>query len=147
MRRSKIGFIMKLFNGFFIIISLILMLACSSGKKGSARQQFEDKMDQTYNSARHFTVEQKQAIEKRFQTRIDSLTHQISDLRAQSSRLGTVARDKLDSLMNRKESLQTQLDSLRDSSGRAWDVLDEHLKKSYQELKEGVDEAGKELVH
>lgn len=138
---------MRLFNSFFIIISLMSMVACANEKKHSTRQQFEDKMNQTYETAKHYTVEQRQAIEKHFQTGIDSLTQRIDHFRGQSSQLSTSARNRLDSLMKRKKSLQTQLDSLHNSSGRAWSILDEHLKKSFDELKEGVNEAGKELMH
>lgn len=152
---------MRFFKYIVTIIVVGLLSACSNGRKNPAQQDVERKMNQTFDSARHYTAEQRQQIEKRFNRGIDSLDQQIDKLNSRAQklknltnrpeRMGQSARNTIDkqirNLKTEETKLREQLVHLRNSGDTAWVVLEQHVRKSYRDLKDGVEKADKEIMH
>lgn len=159
MSRNRLSIVTCRF--FIAILTLSAMTACSHGGKPPSQPNLDNEMNQTYHAAKHYTADQKKALQVYFQKKIDKLDRRIDSLNAESLKLDklknkiSITTDSADvmiklrikDLKRKEKDLRAQLVKLRQSSGTAWDILEEHVRKSYQVLKEGVNKAAREISH
>lgn len=101
------------------------------------------------SSAVDYTVEQKESFQKSMQENIDSLKSDLEVLKAKAISFQGEAKEKSNKkikvLQKKQDELTAKMETLKNSSGRAWAKLKKGMNSTWDKAKQTVKEAKEEL--
>ncbi len=122
-------------------IFLILLLLCNflSGNRAFATSahDVQEKAGQTVDSAADFSKEKKDAFIKEMNENISALDKKIDELKSQTTHS---TKQSISDLENQKKSLETNLEKMKHTSGKAMLHIRDGLSKAWYDIKTSLDQ-------
>lgn len=128
-----------------LLVGTLLLAGCGSdSSKGVTAKDVQQKTAEAVETTKNYTLQQKEEYQKQVQTKIDSLSQQIDELKAKAGRATDQSKqgitEQIAALEKEKQAAQNKLTELTSAGAEAWGALKSgmdaamgSLEKSYKE--------------
>lgn len=121
-------------------------LAYAQNKDQSSADAVKQHAQETYDAAKKYTLEQKQAYQKKLEEEVGELSRRIGDLKDKAQTLKGEAlvalQSKMEDLKEKQKVAESKVQELRSASTQAWENVKAGAEKAFQDLKKAYDALG-----
>jgi biopolymer transport protein ExbD len=143
----------------FIILAAFFgsafLLACGDGKESEkpkvevTSQDVKNKAKEAIETAKTYTLQQKEEYQKQMEARLQELDREIRELQAGAQSKATALKEEskaqfdqaLEELRNKQQAAADKLDKLKSSSGKAWEDMKSGMDSAMGDLSKAFDKA------
>jgi archaellum component FlaC len=120
--------------------------AHAQDKDQSSAEAVKQHAQETYDAAKKYTLEQKEAYQKKMEAEIADLSHRIGELKDKAQTLKGEALEALEArladLKEKQKVAEEKVNALRSASAQAWDHVRTGADKAFQDLKKAYEALG-----
>jgi hypothetical protein len=122
-------------------------LGLAQDKDRSSADEVKQHAQETLDAAKKYTLEQKEAYQKKMEAEIADLSRRIGDLKDKAQTLQGEAlvavEAKLGELKEKQKVAEEKVRELRSTSVQAWEQVRSGAEKAFQDFKKAYDALGK----
>jgi CHASE3 domain sensor protein len=136
---------------FALMASLVVLLGCGSQeepaqtKKPVTAQKVKQETKEAAEALKEYTLQQKEAYQKKLGTKLKEMQQKIADLKARAAKATPEAKAKLQEneaeLQKKWDAAQKKFDELQKSSGQAWGELKSGTDAAMNDLEKAYNKA------
>ena len=131
------------------------LLACSDGEKSEkpkvevTSQDMKNQAKEAMDTAKTYTLQQKEEYQKQIEARLQEIDRQIKDLQTKAQSKVTDLKEEskvqfsqtLEELHNKKQAAADKLAKLESASGKAWEKMKTSVDSAMDDLSKAFDRA------
>lgn len=130
----------------FILCVVCLVAGCQKPETtGQKIEKVQEKASQAAQEMKDYTYAQKAEFVEKMQARLNAIHRELDQLAARVEKSGDAAkaeaRPRIQALREQLARLDKQLDEVKNATESTWNEVKAGMKKSFDELKEGFDNA------
>jgi hypothetical protein len=122
-------------------------IVCAQDKDRSSAAEVTQHAQETFDAAKKYTLEQKDAYQKKLEAELQDLSGRIGELKDKAHTLKGEAlvtlQAKLAELKEKQKVAEEKIKELSSSSAQAWEDMKSGAEKAFQDLKKAYDTLSK----
>jgi len=116
-------------------------------KDRSSGEEVKHHAQETFDAAKKYTLEQKDAYQKKMESELEDLSHRIGELKDKAQTVKgealVVLEAKMNELKEKQKAAEEKAKELRSASAEAWENVKTGAEKAFLDLKKAYDLLGK----